>query len=113
MVIVVAFTAISSFIFPNYDMAAAIRLVRFAMMGLASMFGIIGIIIGFMILIGHLISLESLGAPYGSPFAPVRFQDLKDTFLRLPLWLMKERPTSVLSTQSRRQGKNWRKEDQK
>lgn len=112
MVIVVAFTAISSFIFPNYDMAAAIRLVRFAMMGLASMFGIIGIVIGFMILIGHLISLESLGAPYASPFAPVRFQDLKDTFLRLPLWLMKNRPTSVLSTQSRRQGKNWRKEDQ-
>jgi len=112
MVIVVAFTAISSFIFPNYDMAAAIRLVRFAMMGLASMFGIIGIIIGFMILIGHLISLESLGAPYANPFAPVRFQDLKDTFLRLPLWLMKNRPTSVLSTQSRRQGKNWRKEDQ-
>lgn len=113
MVIVVAFTAISSFIFPNYDMAAAIRLVRFAMMGLASMFGIIGIIIGFMILIGHLISLESLGAPYGSPLAPVRFRDWKDLFVRLPLWLMKDRPTSALSIQSRRQGKNWRKEDQK
>ncbi|MFP3534597.1 spore germination protein, partial [Burkholderia sp. SIMBA_042] len=45
MVIVVAFTAISSFIIPNYDMASAIRLIRFLMMGLAAMFGIIGIVI--------------------------------------------------------------------
>ena len=32
MVIVVAFTAIASFILPNYDMVAAVRLIRFAMM---------------------------------------------------------------------------------
>ncbi|KNB69733.1 spore germination protein [Brevibacillus reuszeri] len=111
MVIVVAFTAISSFIIPNYDMAAAVRLIRFLMMIMASMFGFIGIIIGLMTLIGHLISLESLGIPYGSPLAPVRFKDWKDLFLRVPLWKMMNRPVSARAIQAKRQGDNRPKEE--
>lgn len=106
MVIVVAFTAISSFIIPNSDMGAAVRLLRFLMMGLAALFGIVGIIVGLMGLIGHLIQLESLGVPYGSPLAPVRFSDWKDFFVRLPLWSMKDRPVSSRVIQSKRQGDN-------
>ncbi|MGN7469472.1 spore germination protein [Brevibacillus sp. SAFN-007a] len=106
MVIVVAFTAISSFIIPNYDMASAVRLLRFLMMVLAAMFGIVGIIVGLMGMIGHLIQLESLGVPYGSPLAPVRFSDWKDFMLRLPLWSMRERPAGARVIQSKRQGDN-------
>ncbi|MFC5451028.1 spore germination protein [Paenibacillus aestuarii] len=106
MVIVVAFTAIASFILPNYDMVAAVRLSRFIMMIAASMFGIVGIIIAFMTMIGHLIALESLGTPYGTPFAPVRFSDWKDSFVRLPLWKMGKRPLGTRATQSQRQGPN-------
>ncbi|WP_103104170.1 spore germination protein [Brevibacillus reuszeri] len=113
MVIVVAFTAISSFIIPNYDMASAIRLIRFLMMGLAAMFGIVGIVIGFMTLIGHLISLESLGVPYGSPLAPVRFKDWKDFFIRLPLFKMTERPVSARAVQSQRLEDDRQKEEGK
>ncbi|MFD0693769.1 spore germination protein [Paenibacillus sp. GCM10027628] len=113
MVIVVAFTAISSFILPNYDMVAAVRLIRFAMMIAASMFGIVGIVIGFMTMIGHLIALESLGTPYGTPFAPVRFADWKDSFLRLPLWKMVKRPLSARAVQLKRQGSNRPKGDGK
>ncbi|MDF2714542.1 MAG: spore germination protein [Paenibacillus sp.] len=106
MVIVVATTAIASFIIPNYDMASAIRLLRFPMMLIASMFGIVGIVIGLMTLIGHLIALESLGTPYGSPLAPMRFADWKDTFVRLPLWKMINRPLSSRSVQLKKQGSN-------
>lgn len=106
MVIVVAFTAIASFILPNYDMVAAARLIRFAMMMAAALFGIVGIIIGLMTMIGHLVALESLGTPYGSPFAPVRFADWKDAFVRLPLWKMSKRPLGARSVQSKRQSSN-------
>ncbi|WP_064201532.1 spore germination protein [Brevibacillus brevis] len=111
MVIVVAFTAISSFIIPNYDMASAVRLIRFLMMILAAMFGFVGIIVGLMALIGHLITLESLGVPYGSPLAPVRFADWKDLFIRLPLWKMKDRPLSSYTIEEERQGDNRPRED--
>ncbi|HHT7239142.1 MULTISPECIES: spore germination protein [Bacillus cereus group] len=109
MIIVVAVTAISSFVIPNYDMGAAVRLLRFPMMLAAALFGIVGLVIGWMTLIGHLISLESLGTPYGTPLAPFRFADMKDTFIRLPLWALRKRPKGNGTIQSIRQGKNQNK----
>nr|WP_193571561.1 spore germination protein [Paenibacillus psychroresistens] len=113
MVVVVALTGISSFIIPNYDMSSAIRLIRFPMMLIASIFGVFGVALGWMILIAHLISLESLGTPYGSPLAPFRFKDMKDTFIRLPLWTMKSRPTSARPIQDQRAGNSQPKGNEK
>ncbi|MCZ8512712.1 spore germination protein [Paenibacillus filicis] len=113
MVIVVALTAIASFIIPSFDMVAAIRLIRFPFMLAASMFGIIGIAVGAMTLIIHLIALESLGTPYGSPFAPMRYSDWKDFFIRVPIWKMVSRPKLTRAVQSRRQSINRPKGDPK
>ncbi len=102
MVIVVASTAIASFIIPNYDMGAAIRMLRFPMMLLAFMFGIVGIICGTIALIGHFVALESLGSPYGKPLAPWEFARMKDMFIRFPLWTIfnntKEGPSKQASS---------------
>jgi len=114
MVIVVASTAIASFIIPNYDMGASIRLLRFPIMLLASMFGMVGIICSAIALVAHFVTLESLGTPYGSPLAPWRFTDMKDVFTRFPLWAMNRRPTNSRPVQSDRmdkssKGKNYEK----
>lgn len=106
MVIVVASTAIASFIIPNIDMGTAIRFLRFPMMLIAFLYGFVGIVCAAMLLISHLCSLTSLGAAYGSPLAPVRFADLKDTVIRFPLRLMKTRPTGPDPQQLKRQGEN-------
>jgi spore germination protein len=106
MVIIVAATAIASFIIPSYDMGTAVRMLRFPMMLLAALMGITGITICFMTLIAHLVCLESLGTPYFSPLAPLRFADMKDTFIRFPLWKMITRPKSVRTIQANRQGKS-------
>ena len=102
MVIVVALTAIASFIIPNYEMGSAIRIVRFPMMILASLFGFVGIIVGLMILLSHFIGLESLGMPYGSPVAPLRIPDWKDLFIRFPQWSLDKRPFSTNAIQMKR-----------
>ncbi|MFC6226280.1 spore germination protein [Paenibacillus allorhizosphaerae] len=111
MVIVVSLTALASFIIPNHDMSAAIRLIRFPMMLIATFFGLVGVAIGLMVLIGHLIALESLGMPYFSPISPMKFADWKDTFIRLPLWKMNKRPLSANPIQEIRQRSNHRKGD--
>lgn len=113
MVIVVAFTAIASFIIPNQDMMAAVRLMRFMMMILASWFGFVGLVVGMMTFIGRLIILNSLGNSYSTPMAPFRLTDWKDTLIRVPLWLMNNRPTSTRAAQSRRQGRNrgWKEKE--
>lgn len=103
MVIVVSLTAIASFILPDQNMAASIRLIRFPMMLLSAWFGMIGIVIGLTTLVGHLIAAETLGLPYSSPLAPARFGDWKDTFIRIPLQKMLNRPQSAHPVQSTRQ----------
>ncbi|WP_373605263.1 MULTISPECIES: spore germination protein [Bacillus] len=101
MIIIVAVTAIASAIVPNYDMGLAIRLLRFPMMLLAALFGVVGIVIGWMTIIAHLISLESLGTPYGSPLAPFRLSGMKDTFFRFPLWLMRNDSKNVTTNHNK------------
>ncbi len=95
MVIVVSITAISSFVFPAFNMSISIRMLRFALMGLAASFGIFGIIVGVIALVLHLCSLRSFGVPYVSPFSPMIIQDLKDTIVRLPIWAMLTRPRLI------------------
>lgn len=84
MVIVVAITAISSFVLPSYNMANSVRILRFFVMFLAASFGYFGIMLAIFTIIIHLCSLRSFGVSYMSPLAPFYFQDQKDAFIRLP-----------------------------
>jgi len=95
MVIIVAITAISSFIIPSYSAAIAFRVIRFPIMILAATLGMYGILLSFIFINIHLVVLKSFGANYMSPVAPVRVHDWKDTFVRVPLQLMRRRPEFI------------------
>ena len=71
MVIVVAVTAICSIFFTYQDFQSFIRLYRYLLMFLSSVFGIIGILFGFIFLITNLCNIKSFGKPFLIPFAPV------------------------------------------
>ncbi|QXE20802.1 spore germination protein [Clostridium sp. 001] len=93
MVIVVALTAVSSFVVPVYtDVAAILRMIFLI---LAGMLGIFGVGIGILILLVHIASLRSFGTPYLAPLAPLNKEDLKDSFIRTNLWNMSTRPKTI------------------
>lgn len=101
LLIVVALTAIASFLVPSQaDVAAMIRV---ALTILAGILGAYGIISGLIILYVHLASLRSFGVPYLSPLAPLVPSDLKDVVIRAPLWAMFTRPKSLDSEDPVRQ----------
>ncbi|MEI7027051.1 spore germination protein [Paenibacillus sp. y28] len=85
MVIIVAFTGIASFAIPHYDMAIAIRVLRFPFMIASGMLGGYGLMLGFLLTLLHLTSLHTLGVPFLSSLAPLCIQDLRDVFIRAPL----------------------------
>ena len=95
MVIVVSLTAISSFVSPTFNMAIAVRILRFGFMILAATFGLFGIILGLIAMVLHLNSLRSFGIPYLSPNAPFILKDQKDNFIRLPHWFLFSRPRLI------------------
>ncbi len=93
MVIVVALTTIGSFASPSYSASIALRMLRFPMMLVATIFGLYGIMLAFLVIVIHLCTLKSFGVPYLSPFTSRLFSDLKDTFIRAPLYWMRTRPS--------------------
>lgn len=84
MVIVVALTAISSYVVPSVELNSTIRMLRFPFMVLASLFGFLGIVVGIVILLIHLISLTSIKQPYFSPIVPFQPKAVFKIFLRWP-----------------------------
>ena len=92
VVIVVAITAICSLLFIDIDFINGIRFWRFVLMAFSTFMGLVGVVVGGTLLVIKLASLESLGTPYLSPFAPLSFQDLKDSIVRFKLKSRPERP---------------------
>ncbi|URZ09091.1 spore germination protein [Clostridium felsineum] len=106
MVVVVALTAIASFVVPAYtDVTSILRLL---LLFLGAFLGIYGVGIGTLAILVHLVSLRSFGSPYLSPFSPVTPRDLKDSFVRFPLWSMITRPR-VISWHNLKRRKNGNK----
>jgi hypothetical protein len=92
MVMVVAITGIASFMAPRFTVGISVRLLRFPMMILAGFLGLLGLILGVIVILNHLLALRSFGVPYMSPLAPMKGSELKDVLWRAPRWLMNTRP---------------------
>lgn len=106
MLIIVGTTTIISFSIPNFSMILSFRLIRFLVMIMAGIFGAYGITLSWIFILTHLMSLESFSIPYLSPFAPLRQQDIKDTFYRTYLWNMRLRPKFLHGRNIKRQADN-------
>jgi spore germination protein KA len=97
--LVIGITVVSSFLVPTADMSVSIRLLRFPMLFLANAMGILGIATGYTFIFVHLSSLEN----YGVPYMEFKKEDLKDTFLRAPMWKQNTRPSSIARGNMKRQ----------
>ncbi|TYP79256.1 spore germination protein [Paenibacillus methanolicus] len=97
MVIVVAVTALTTFVLPNYAFMQVVRIISFPMLLLGGMFGFMGIIVGLMFVLAHLCSLRSVGVPYLTPLSPARRTGWADVFWQSPWWA---KQTSKLKSDS-------------
>ena len=93
LVVVVATTALASYSIPAYNFSMALRWLRIPMLILASVLGLYGVILGILAVTIHLCSLRSFGESYlGGMFNVELFSDWKDSLVRFPATLLKERP---------------------
>jgi len=112
--VIVGIATIGTFIVPSYDMSISIRLLGFPLLFLVNYLGALGLIAGLYFLFVHLLTLDSFGVPY---FPIDKYGDLKDMFIRSPLWKMNRRPESTPNNNPIRQTdfrhKFWRNKDEK
>lgn len=94
-VVVVALSALSSFAIPNEEFSAAFRLVKYGFVLLGGLLGMLGIVAGCYLFLGHLSRLTSFQIPYLMPFTGEGipgYQDERDSLFRAPLRLLNRRP---------------------
>jgi hypothetical protein len=95
VVMVVSLTGIASFTVPYYHLGLASRILRFAFIIDAGLFGLYGTILMILMLLTHLASIRSFGVPYLAPVTPFvwsQMEDQKDVLFRVPFRQMKKRP---------------------
>lgn len=97
--LIVGITVVATFLIPNYDMALAIRVIRFPMLVIANFLGIFGVGLGCFFILVTLCSTDSFGVPYLS----FKSNDMEDEIIRKPLWKMNKRPESIPNNNSTRQ----------
>lgn len=111
MVIVVAITAIGSFAIPSVEASYPIRLIRFPLMILAAVFGLYGVMLGWMVLLLYLTRMRTFGFPYFQPLAPLKYQELLALAVRVPRWQMMQMPlfreVDVQATEQMTQNMMW------
>lgn len=94
-VIVVAAAGICSFTLPSQDLGGAVRLMRLGMVVLAIALGLYGLMLGSVLLVWHLCSMESFGLAYTAPLSEGGAGNWLKSLVRPPLWLTKRRDSDL------------------
>ena len=103
-VIIVALAGISGYTMPSHDLASAIRLLRFLFVLAAAALGLFGLMAALALLIWHLASLESFGAPYLSPLTDADGRGALRALLRRPNRCNRLRSPVIAGENRRRRG---------
>lgn len=111
LIIIIAITALASFVVPNYNASFTIRILRFIFIILAGFLGFFGIAFGIFIMALHTANLTSFGVPFLTPIAPYRPKN-KDRVIRPRGYDQPNRPVYLRPLDAVRQTGNPRPWDQ-
>lgn len=100
MVIIVAITAVASFIIPSYEMNSAARLLTVPFIVMSSIFGLIGLELSYLLVLTHLSRINTMGLPYF--YSGLTADAIKDTFFRGPIRSLKKRTEESLAKDNTR-----------
>jgi Bacillus/Clostridium GerA spore germination protein. len=99
-IIIVAITSISGLLFSDIDMINGIRFWRLLFILFSTFFGIIGFTLCLILFIIKLAHIKTLDIDYLSPISPFNFIGIKNSIIRIPKNIDKERP-EYLSKQNK------------
>lgn len=91
LIVLVATSALLSFLPPIFLMSNTSRFVRYIFIISAGLFGLFGQMLAFAWLITHLLRLNSLGTPFMSPAIPRKAGDLMNGIIRFPIAFLRGR----------------------
>ncbi|MBO0961167.1 spore germination protein [Neobacillus sp. MM2021_6] len=64
MIIIVSSVAISNFVVPINAFSFTLRIMKYFVLAMSTFFGLVGVVLGFFILVAYMVKLDSFGEPY-------------------------------------------------
>ncbi|PLS07252.1 spore germination protein [Neobacillus cucumis] len=64
MIIITSTVAISNFVVPINAFSFTLRIMKYIILALATVFGLVGVVVGLMMLIAYMVKLDSFGTPF-------------------------------------------------
>ncbi|WP_373230944.1 spore germination protein [Cohnella sp.] len=104
--VVSAVTAVATFTLVNQSLSGTVTVLRFFVLSLCCLFGMLGFFLSMFLLVVYLSSLTSFGIPFLSPLSPIRFRDVIYSLIELPWKLNKKRAEMYAPQDTNRQGEN-------
>ncbi|MNM88273.1 Spore germination protein B1 [compost metagenome] len=92
IVVIVSMSAVSSFTLPNYNLALSTIAIRLFLIFCSMTLGLYGFVIGVVIILIHLASLDNFGVKYLADYSPYNKNILKENLIRAPLSTIHKRP---------------------
>lgn len=101
-VIIVAVSIMAIYTIPS--LVSQLTILRAVFVILGATLGIMGIVGGVVYIIDYVNSLNYYNTPFLAPISPLVDDDLKDSFIKVPLSKMKNRPKSITNKNIKRLG---------
>ncbi|WP_066064872.1 spore germination protein [Neobacillus soli] len=64
MIVIVSFVAISNFVVPINAFSFTIRVLKYFVLLISSLFGLVGVVLGFFLVLAYMVKLDSFGEPF-------------------------------------------------
>ena len=93
MVIIIALTAVSSFVVPS--LYEPVTVLRFGFIVVGGLLGLYGVYLALALLVFNLCSLKAMGVPVTAPISPADGYSFRDMFIRSGWRLLQREDLSV------------------
>lgn len=111
-VIIVAIAALAAYASPSYYVGNVWRILKYIMILAATLYGLFGLSIVGIIILGHMSDLKSFGVSFMAPWAPLQWPELADTVVRIPFWARWMRAKTYRPQNKLRSGGTKREDDE-
>lgn len=92
LIIIIGLTTMASFVIPSYGFAASLRLVKYMLLLLTSILGLLGLLCGIVIWLSMMVRASSLGVDFTSPFSPADWRSFITGLIQPPASRLTHRP---------------------
>jgi Na+-transporting methylmalonyl-CoA/oxaloacetate decarboxylase, beta subunit len=102
--VVTAVTSVSTFTLVNQSLSGTVSIIRFFVLTLSSLFGMLGFFVAMYLIVVYMSSLTSFGVSFLAPLSPISFKDYAKGIIALPWTRYNRRPGPLRTKEDVRQG---------